>query len=54
MQCTLRTTKFLTAGEEVVVALGSEVDRLENEIQQLVPGIQHVDIEAHNPTEPSP
>ncbi|KAF3430969.1 hypothetical protein FNV43_RR25699 [Rhamnella rubrinervis] len=41
-------------GEEVVVALGSEVDRLENEIQQLVPGIRHVDIEAHNPIELSP
>ncbi|XP_015894134.2 metal tolerance protein C4 [Ziziphus jujuba] len=41
-------------GEEVVVALGSEVDRLENEIQELVPGIRHVDIEAHNPTELSP
>lgn len=48
----IKKRKFLTAGEEVVVALGSEVDRLENEIQQLVPGIQHVDIEAHNPIEP--
>ncbi|KAK6263917.1 hypothetical protein SCA6_019351 [Theobroma cacao] len=37
------------AGEEVVTALGSEVDRLEKEIQELVPGIRHVDIEAHNP-----
>ncbi|KAI3941850.1 hypothetical protein MKW92_020391 [Papaver armeniacum] len=36
-------------GEEVVTALGSEVDRLEKEIQKLVPGIRHVDIEAHNP-----
>ncbi|GAB2225500.1 hypothetical protein Droror1_Dr00006294 [Drosera rotundifolia] len=36
-------------GEEVVTALGSEVDRLETEIQRLVPGIRHVDIEAHNP-----
>jgi zinc transporter 9 len=42
------------AGEEVVTALGSEVDRLEKEIQELVPGIRHVDIEAHNPTGPSP
>ncbi|KAG6620996.1 hypothetical protein I3842_Q045800 [Carya illinoinensis] len=41
-------------GEEVVTALGSEVDRLEKEIQELVPGIRHVDIEAHNPTDPSP
>ncbi|KEH28609.1 putative cation efflux protein [Medicago truncatula] len=40
-------------GEEVVTALGSEVDRLEKEIQNLVPGIRHVDIEAHNPTESS-
>uniref|UniRef100_A0A2N9GEV5 Uncharacterized protein n=1 Tax=Fagus sylvatica TaxID=28930 RepID=A0A2N9GEV5_FAGSY len=39
-------------GEEVVTALGSEVDRLEKEIQELVPGIRHVDIEAHNPTVP--
>lgn len=38
-------------GEEVVTALGSEVDRLEKEIQELVPGIRHVDIEAHNPVE---
>ena len=37
------------AGEEVVTALGSEVDRLEQEIQEIVPGIRHVDIEAHNP-----
>ncbi|KAM7480692.1 hypothetical protein LguiA_028905 [Lonicera macranthoides] len=41
-------------GEEVVTALGSEVDRLEKEIQEIVPGIQHVDIEAHNPIIPSP
>lgn len=41
-------------GEEVVTALGSEVDRLETEIQNLVPGIRHVDIEAHNPIGPSP
>ena len=42
------------AGEEVVTALGSEVDRLEKEIQGIVPGIRHVDIEAHNPIAPSP
>lgn len=41
-------------GEEVVLALGSEVDRLEKEIQRLVPGIRHVDIETHNPNGPSP
>eukprot|EP00268_Persea_americana_P058629 TRINITY_DN710_c0_g1_i4.p1 TRINITY_DN710_c0_g1~~TRINITY_DN710_c0_g1_i4.p1 ORF type:complete len:465 (+),score=96.21 TRINITY_DN710_c0_g1_i4:198-1592(+) len=41
-------------GEEVVEALGSEVDRLEKEIQKIVPGIRHVDIEAHNPKGPSP
>ena len=40
------------AGEEVVSALGSEVDRLEREIQRLVPGIRHVDIETHNPNGP--
>ena len=37
------------AGEGVVEALGSEVDRLESEIQKIIPGIRHVDIEAHNP-----
>ncbi|XP_028776846.1 metal tolerance protein C4-like [Neltuma alba] len=43
--------KFLSDyGTEIVTALGSEVDRLEQEIQNLVPGIKHVDIEAHNPT----
>ncbi|KAL8235232.1 hypothetical protein R6Q59_021332 [Mikania micrantha] len=41
-------------GEEVVTALGSEVDRLEKEIQEIVPGIRHVDIEAHNPIIPPP
>ncbi|KAG6545589.1 hypothetical protein Mapa_012939 [Marchantia paleacea] len=41
-------------GEEVVSALGSEVDRLEKEIQKIVPGIRHVDIEAHNPQGPAP
>ncbi|KAF7814664.1 metal tolerance protein C4 isoform X2 [Senna tora] len=44
--------KFLSDyGTEIVTALGSEVDRLEKEIQVLVPGIRHVDIEAHNPTD---
>ncbi|KAG0483244.1 hypothetical protein HPP92_011328 [Vanilla planifolia] len=38
-------------GESLVDALGSEVDRLEREIQKIVPGIRHVDIEAHNPSE---
>lgn len=41
---------WVVAGTEIVTALGSEVDRLEQEIQNLVPGIKHVDIEAHNPT----
>ncbi|KAK6911097.1 Retrotransposon gag domain [Dillenia turbinata] len=41
-------------GEEVVNALASEADRLEKQIQELVPGIRHVDIEAHNPIGPSP
>ncbi|KAJ4896652.1 Metal tolerance protein C4 [Raphanus sativus] len=40
-------------GEEVVTALGSEVIRLEKQIRELVPGIQHVDIEAHNPMDQS-
>lgn len=41
-------------GEEVVSAVGCEVDRLEKDIQKLVPGIRHVDIEAHNPNGPTP
>ncbi|XP_078443065.1 cation efflux family protein [Wolffia australiana] len=41
-------------GEELVEALGSEVDRLEREIQKIVPGIRHVDIEAHDPRSTSP
>lgn len=44
----------MCAGEEVVSALGSEVDRLEKDIQRIVPGILHVDIEAHNPNGPVP
>ena len=38
----------------MVTGLGSEVDRLEKEIQELVPGLRHVDIEAHSPTGSSP
>lgn len=49
----LNLSLIIVAGEEVVTALGSEVDRLEKEIQELVPGIQHVDIEAHNPIDQS-
>lgn len=45
---------YMCAGEEVVSALGSEVDRLEKDIQRIVPGILHVDIEAHNPNGPVP
>ncbi|MFS7991710.1 putative xylose isomerase-like superfamily, Zinc transporter 9 [Helianthus anomalus] len=41
-------------GEEVVTALGSEVDRIEKEILETIPGIRHVDIEAHNPIIPPP
>lgn len=41
--------RIFTEGEDVVEALGAEVDRLESEIQKIVPGIRHVDIEAHNP-----
>lgn len=44
----------MCTGEEVVSALGSEVDRLEKDIQRIVPGILHVDIEAHNPNGPVP
>ncbi|PKA52885.1 Metal tolerance protein C4 [Apostasia shenzhenica] len=41
-------------GECLVEALGIEVDRLETEIQKIVPGIRHVDIEAHSPSGRSP
>ncbi|XP_059306601.1 metal tolerance protein C4-like [Lycium ferocissimum] len=41
-------------GEEVVTALGAEVDRLEKEIQEIVPGIKHVDIEVHSSIGASP
>ncbi|XP_047328977.1 metal tolerance protein C4 isoform X2 [Impatiens glandulifera] len=35
--------------KEVATAIGNEVDRLEKEIQEIVPGIRHVDIETHSP-----
>jgi zinc transporter 9 len=35
-----------TLGEELLTALGDEIDRLEGRIQALVPSAQHVDIEA--------
>lgn len=54
LHCNILGRIFPVAGEEVVTALGSEVDRLEKEIQELVPGIRHVDIEAHNPIDLSP
>ncbi|KAG6497597.1 hypothetical protein ZIOFF_045498 [Zingiber officinale] len=34
-------------GEDVVEAFGSEADRLESEIQKIVPGISKVDMESH-------
>ena len=49
--CYLVWNHTASTGEDVVQALGYEVDRLESEIQKLVPGIKHVDIEAHNPEE---
>jgi hypothetical protein len=48
MPCQNSETSSST-GEDVVDALGYEVDRLELEIKRIVPGIRHVDIEAHNP-----
>lgn len=33
-----------TAGNDMIGALGAEIDRLEAEIQQLVPGIRHIDL----------
>lgn len=32
------------AGRDMVGALGAEVDRLETEIQQIMPGIRHIDL----------
>ncbi|RDX58380.1 Metal tolerance protein C4, partial [Mucuna pruriens] len=37
--------------DTALMKIVSNYDRLEKEIQNLVPGIRHVDIEAHNPTE---
>ena len=34
-----------TAGKDMVGALGAEVDRLENEVRELVPGLRHIDLE---------
>ena len=31
----------------MIGALGAEIDRLENEIRQLVPGIRHIDLVSH-------
>lgn len=45
---------FANYGEELMTALGREVDRLEEGIKRLVPEIRHVDIEAHNPSGPDP
>ncbi|XP_071716348.1 metal tolerance protein C4-like [Rutidosis leptorrhynchoides] len=41
-------------GAEMIRALASEIDRLEKEIQEIVPGIRHVDIEVNNPIIPPP
>ena len=49
----LNLSLIIVAGEEVVTALGSEVERLEKEIQELVPGIRHVNIEEHIPIDQS-
>lgn len=32
-------------GKDMVGALGAEVDRLENEVRELVPGLRHIDLE---------
>lgn len=37
----------MVEGEDVVEAFGSEADRLESEIQKIVPGISKVDMESH-------
>ena len=37
---------LLNFGEEVVEALGDEIDRIEARIQAEVPGAKHVDLEA--------
>ena len=34
----------LLAGNDMIGALGAEIDRLEYEIQQAVPGIRHIDL----------
>lgn len=34
----------LGAGNDMIGALGAEIDRLEAEIRQLVPGVRHIDL----------
>ena len=38
-------SSWLAAGKDMVGALGAEVDRLENEVRELVPGLRHIDLE---------
>ena len=33
------------AGEEIINAVGAEVDRIETEIQRINPGVRYVDLE---------
>jgi len=35
---------LVTAGKDMVGALGAEVDRLESEIKRVMPGIRHIDL----------
>lgn len=39
------TVFWYAAGKDMVGALGAEVDRLENEVRELVPGLRHIDLE---------
>lgn len=38
------TVYHASTGRDMVGALGAEVDRLETEIQQIMPGIRHIDL----------
>lgn len=35
----------VAAGKDMIGALGAEVDRLEQEVSLLVPGLRHIDLE---------
>ena len=43
--CTHGSLLVWSVGKDMVGALGAEVDRLETEVRELVPGLRHIDLE---------